>query len=89
PQANQTLRAPIPFPKDQWVRVTMHINVSSGSNGLTEVWQDGVRIITTAGPTIPAGLVYDWIELGTTANVSGQAPVVYLDDPVISKDPIP
>ncbi|TMQ25991.1 MAG: hypothetical protein E6K65_15825 [Nitrospirae bacterium] len=90
PQGNQTLHnEPIPFSKDTWVNVKMHLYVSSGSNGLTEVWQDGVRIITTAGQTIPSGLVYDWIELGTTANLSGQAPVVYLDDLVISKDPIP
>lgn len=80
---------PLAFPKNKWVQVKMHLYLSPNSDGLTEVWQDGVKIITKAGETIPSGLVYDWIELGTTANLSGQAQVVYLDDLVISKDPIP
>ena len=67
----------------------MHLYLSPNSDGLTEVWQDGVKIITKAGQTLPSGLVYDWIEVGTTANLSGQAQVIYLDDLVISKDPIP
>ena len=80
---------PLAFPKDKWVQVTMHLYISPNSDGLTEVWQDGVKIITKTGQTLPSGLVYDWIELGTTANLSGQAQVIYLDELVISQDPIP
>lgn len=79
---------PLAFPKSKWVQVKMHLYLSPNSDGLTEVWQDGIKVITKAGQTIPSGLVYDWIELGTTANLSGQAQVIYLDELVISKDPI-
>jgi len=90
PQGNQTLHyEPIPFPKDKWVNVKMHLYLSSGNDGLTEVWQDGVKIISKPGQTIPSGMVYNWIETGISANVSGQKQVVYIDDLVISKDPIP
>jgi hypothetical protein len=77
------------FPKDKWVRVTMHAFLSQASDGYWEVWQDGVKIISAAGANMPEGLYYDWIEVGITANMSGQSQVVFVDDMIISKSPIP
>jgi hypothetical protein len=79
---------PLLYPKDKWVHVKIHMYLSTDDDGLTEVWQDGVQIINQLGQTIPAGLIYNWIEFGTTSNVSGQEQVVYADDLVISKEPL-
>jgi polysaccharide lyase-like protein len=79
----------VPFPKAQWVNVKIHMYLSSGSDGIAHVWQDGVEIINRTGPNIPEGVFYDWVEVGITANTSGHSQVVFVDDVVISKFPIP
>lgn len=81
--------APVLFPKDRWVHVVLHMALSSDRDGHTEVWQDGVKIIDARGQNLPADMVYNWIEVGITANPTRQPQVVYVDDITVSKAPIP
>jgi len=78
------------FDKDQWHAYVMHIKHSSGSDGLIEIWKDGVKIMDRAGanmykvegdlhnPSLKMGIYKsDWNGSGTTeTNIR----VLYLDD---------
>jgi hypothetical protein len=66
----------------------LHLSLSSGPDGVAEVWQDGQKVIHGTGQNIPAGLAYNWIEVGITANPTGYSQVVYVDDLVISQFPL-
>ena len=77
-----------PFPKDRWVNLKMHMKLSSGADGLTEVWQDGKKIIEGQGQNMPMNQYYNWITVGQTANASHEAQTVYVDDVVISGEAI-
>ena len=78
------------FDKDQWHAYVMHIKHSSGSDGLIEIWKDGVKILNRSGanmykiegevtyPNVKMGIYKsDWNGSGTTAT---NIRVLYLDD---------
>lgn len=78
------------FDKDQWHAYVMHIKHSSGTDGLIEIWKDGVKILNRTGanmykvegeitnPNIKMGIYKsDWNGSGTTAT---NIRVLYLDD---------
>jgi hypothetical protein len=78
------------FDKDAWHAYVMHIKHSSGSDGLIEIWKDGVKILNRSGanmykvegdlhnPNVKMGIYKsDWNGSGTTAT---NIRVLYLDD---------
>ena len=78
------------FDKDQWHAYVMHIKHSGSSDGLIEIWKDGVKILNRSGanmyavggdihnPNIKMGIYKsDWNGSGTTAT---NIRVLYLDD---------
>ncbi|WP_175517421.1 heparin lyase I family protein [Planctomicrobium piriforme] len=87
PQYAQTT-SPVPFPRDQWVHLKLHLHLSTGAEGRVELWQDGMLILDKQGPNIPPDTFYDRIEVGQTANSTHQALTVYVDDVRVSDKPI-
>ncbi len=86
PEYGQIKQEAIPFPKNQWVRIMVHLRLSAGQEGLTEIWQDGVKIISHTGQNLTTDrTVYDRFQFGLTANSSTTDKVMYIDDIVISK----
>ncbi len=76
----------IPFPKNQWVQILVHLQLSAAQDGLTEIWQDGVKIISHAGQNLTTErTVYDRLQFGLTANGSTSDKVIYIDDVLVSK----
>jgi hypothetical protein len=78
------------FEKDVWRAYVMHVKHSAGSDGLIEIWKDGVKIFNRSGanmykvegdlhnPNIKMGVYKsDWNGSGTT---STNIRVLYLDD---------
>lgn len=78
------------FDKDKWHAYVLHINHSAGSDGLIEIWRDGVKIMNRSGanmyavtgdfhnPNVKMGVYKsDWNGSGTTqTNIR----VLYFDD---------
>ncbi|MCS3800612.1 polysaccharide lyase [Niastella sp. OAS944] len=76
--------------KDAWHAYVMHVKHSSGSDGLIEIWKDGVKIMNRSGanmykvegdlhnPSVKMGIYKsDWNGSGTTAT---NIRVIYMDD---------
>lgn len=76
----------IPLPLKRWVTVKVHIGYSDDSTGMVEVWQDGTRIISTHGITMPTlNSIQTNLEIGITA--TDKATDLFLDDVQISSHP--
>ncbi len=89
PEYRQNRDSIMLFPRNKWVHIVLHMRLSGGWEGLTEVWQDGTRIIMQSGQNLPTdGAVYDRFQFGITANSSSHDKVIYIDDVVISKKPL-
>lgn len=78
------------FDKDQWRAYVMHVKHSAGSDGLIEIWRDGVKIMNRSGanmyavtgdfhnPKLKLGIYKsDWNGSGTTQSTQR---VLYFDD---------
>lgn len=77
-----TLRqsAIVDFPFDQPVTVLLHAKLGADSTGLTELYQNGVRLLSVAGPNLTtSGKVYTRFTVGITANMSDVDQTVYAD----------
>jgi len=86
PEYRQAKENIIPFPKNEWVHIILHLRLSARQEGLTEIWQDSVKIIEQFGQNMPTDrTVYDRFQFGITANGSSHDKVIYIDDVVISK----
>jgi hypothetical protein len=81
----------VPFPKDRWVRLRVHMLLAGGKNGTIQVWQDETKVLDANGQTLPTGkTVYDRLQVGVTANGSREHEhTLYVDDVIISNQPIP
>ena len=86
PQYSQTA-SPVPFPRNQWVHVKLHLHLSSSGNGQVELWQDGMLILNKSGQNMPPNTFYDRIEVGQTANSTHRELTMYVDDVRISDKP--
>jgi hypothetical protein len=91
--AKPTYRQPrgreVEFPVGRWVNVRMHLWLSERADGRVEVWQDGLKILDAEGPTLPlAGAIYDELEVGISAHIGPGAATLFVDDLVISAEPI-
>ena len=87
PQYAQT-KTPVPFPRDQWVHLKLHLHLSPDHAGTVKLWQDGMLILNKQGSNIPRDTFYDRIEVGQTANSTHQEQIVYVDDVRVSDQPI-
>ena len=78
------------FEKDKWRAYVMHVKHSSSSDGLIELWRDGVKILNRSGanmyavtgdyhnPKLKLGIYKsDWNGSGTTQTTQR---VIYFDD---------
>lgn len=87
PQYSQT-ESPVPFPRNQWVHVKLHLHLSPGGNGQVQLWQDGTLILNKSGRNMVENTFYDRIEVGQTANNTHRELTVYVDDVQISDKPL-
>ena len=91
PEYRQPKGREVRFPVGRWVQVGMHLRLSEKKDGVIELWQDGVKIVDVSGQTLPlAGTIYDDLEVGISAHSFGpNTATLYVDDLVISPEPIP
>ncbi|OQP57722.1 hypothetical protein A3860_08815 [Niastella vici] len=76
--------------KDKWHSYVLHVNHSSNSDGLTEIWIDGAKVFSKTGANAyPVGTTYSmpWLKMGiykSNWNGSGttltNVRVLYFDD---------
>lgn len=72
-----------PLPMKKWFELKIHLKLSSGEDGVIEIWQDDTKIIDAKGRTLPTSdSVLNIFEIGVTA--TDQETVLLLDDVVIS-----
>jgi hypothetical protein len=79
----------VPFPKDRWVHLVVHMLLSAGDDGVMEVWQDGRKLLDSRGQTLPGrNSVYDRIQVGITAVNDVHSHTLYVDEFTISHEPL-
>lgn len=70
-------------PQDQWFTVKVHLKFSNSDNGVLELWQDGVELISTTGINLPtSNALQNILEVGISA--SQESTVLLMDDLRIS-----
>jgi hypothetical protein len=86
PKYRQAEGREVRFPVGKWVEVRLHLRLSDESDGLAELWQDGVKVVEGGGRTLPlAGTIYDDLEVGISAHSFGPGTaVLYVDDVAIT-----
>ncbi|MCK6470127.1 MAG: polysaccharide lyase [Planctomycetes bacterium] len=79
------------FPVGRWVRVDAHYKLSEKDDGVVELWQDGRKLVSQKGRTLPlSDAIYNNYEVGISAHAFGtEAATLYVDDVTISDKPIP
>lgn len=87
PQYSQT-ESPVPFPRNQWVHVKLHLHLSPDGKGRVELWQNGTLILNKSGRNMVENTFYDRVEVGQTANSTHRELTMYVDDVKISDKPI-
>lgn len=89
PQFRQSKETSVQVPKQQWVRVRVHFELSPNA-GAIEIWQDDQQVINTIGCTLPfKSAIYNSLELGISAHSSTQHEcTLYVDDVRISSSPL-
>lgn len=78
------------YEKNKWTDFVFHVKWSTGSDGLIEVWKNGVKVLTFNGATILSGTtygaymrtgIYKWPWNPTSSIVSSTTKrVIYVDD---------
>jgi hypothetical protein len=76
----------VPFSKDRWVQLRVHLLLSADKNGTLEVWHDATKVLNARGQTLPTSkAVYDRFQVGVTANGNRHSSqVLYIDDIALS-----
>ena len=87
PQFSQTV-SPVPFPRNQWVHVKLHLFLSPGEDGRVQLWQDGKLILDKNGRNMVENTFYDRVEVGQTANSTHRDLTMFVDDVRISDEPL-
>lgn len=84
PQYNQTK---VRFPVQRWVHVKLHLRLSNHDDGLIEMWQDGIKILSMNGQTLPThDTVYNAMQVGITA--TSMKTELIVDDIAVSDKPL-
>lgn len=86
----QPKKQEIPFSKDKWVHIKIHLFLSENDDGIMQVWQDDVMVLDARGQTLPtADSIYNRMQVGITANGNREYDqTVYIDDIILSDRPI-
>jgi hypothetical protein len=89
PKYRQVKGREVRFPIGRWVEIRLHLRLSETSDGLVELWQDGVKLIEARGQTLPlASTIYDDLEVGISAHSFGPDPAtLFVDDLRIAATP--
>ncbi|NCC71664.1 hypothetical protein EOM09_08890 [bacterium] len=78
----------IDFPKEKWVKISLHLKFSEKKDGIIQIWQDCQLIINETGKTLPKkNAIIDRMQVGITATKLGT--ILYIDDVLLSKNKIP
>ena len=77
---------PVPVPLDRWVEVEWRVVLDSGPDGTVELWQDGSRVLSARGQTLPLDdTIYDSLEVGVTAHSRQRSVRVDFDELRLSR----
>lgn len=78
------------YEKDRWVDWVYHVKWSAGSDGLVEIWKDGVKVFTKNGPNIYSNSIggaylrvgiYKWVwKSGSKPASTTTNRIMYIDD---------
>jgi len=62
----------ITVPKKQWFTLKVHLKYSNENDGVIELWQDGVQIISESGINLPtSNSIQNVLEVGVSASSEG------------------
>ncbi len=88
PQFRQPNDQAVQFPLNQWVVVKVHYHLSP-TDGRIEIWQDGIQVLDSIGPTLPyPSAIYNSLEVGISSHHDSEhGSIVYIDDLKISSQP--
>jgi len=76
----------VPLPRQKWFNLKLHLVLSNHEDGVIELWQDGVKILSTRGRTLPThDTIYDSMQVGITA--TPRETVMLIDDVKVSTEP--
>ena len=87
-QFGKTITSIGAYEKNKWTDFVFHVKWSAGSDGLVEVWKNGVKIYTRTGANIASGLttgvymrtgIYKWPWKTWTTSTTTKR-IVYIDD---------
>jgi hypothetical protein len=76
------------YDKGKWTDMVFHVKWSSGTDGLIEIWKNGVKIMSKTGANVNAGIltgaymrtgIYKWPWKSGTSSTTTKR-VVYIDD---------
>lgn len=82
----QYAQSKVPLPRKKWFNLTMHLVLSNHDDGIIELWQDGTKILSTTGRTLPThDTIYHSMEVGITA--SRREATLLVDDVIVSNKP--
>jgi Polysaccharide lyase len=85
-KSNYTHNQNIEIPQQQWFTIKLHLKYSNTDNGIIELWQDGVQLISTTGINLPtSNSIQSELEVGVTATPEGC--VMLVDNLRISDTP--
>ena len=75
----------ITVPTNQWFNIKVHLKFSPENDGLVELWQDGVQLISANGKTLPLNnSIQNSLEIGISATELEST--VYVDNLKIDHD---
>lgn len=81
PQYNQF---DVPLPTQKWTHLKLHVHLSNHENGFMEMWQDGQKILSMHGQTLPLyDTVYNAMLVGITS--TNMETVLRVDDVAVSE----
>ena len=84
PQYNQFK---VPLPIQKWFNVKVHLLLSNNDDGVIEMWQDGKKILSTKGKTLPThDTIYNMLQVGITA--ARHETTLLVDDVIVSNKPL-
>lgn len=76
----------VPLPRKKWFNLKLHLVLSNHDDGVIEMWQDGEKIISTTGKTLPThDTIYNAMEVGITA--TPREATLLVDDVMVSNKP--
>ena len=76
----------VPIPRQRWFNLKMHLVLSNHDDGIIELWQDGVKILSTRGKTLfTHDTIYNSMEVGITA--TQHETTLLVDDVIVSNKP--